>query len=63
MSIGSGPGAVQLAGDLSVFGCLGHRDEGEKLALQQHPFLNSPVLSVLAYILRTGTGLNKKQKQ
>jgi len=55
MSIGSGPRATQLAGDLSLSGSLGHRDEGEKLALQQPLFLNSPVLSVFAYILSTGT--------
>lgn len=47
MFIGSGLGTVQPAGDLSVIGNLGHRDEGEKLALQQPHFLKSPVLSVL----------------
>lgn len=64
MSTGSGPGATQLAGDLSVSGSLGHRGEGEKPALRHPSFpLNSPVLYVLAYILKTGTRTEQKQKE
>lgn len=63
MSVGSGPRATRLAGDLSLSESLGHRDEREKLALQQPLFLNCPVLSVLTYILRTGTKTEQKQQK
>lgn len=36
MSISLGPGAAQLAEDLSVSGSLGHRNEREEPALQLH---------------------------
>lgn len=63
-SIGSGPGATQLAGDLSVSGSVDHRGEGEEPALWHSSFpLDSPVLYVLAYILKTGTRTEQKQKE